>query len=69
MAGVNEQIRRFGVFFAEGLLQHTVDRVTGPYDVILVFEADDLRTVGERVTEHVHTISGIVRTVTCLAVS
>ena len=47
----------------------SVDRVAGPYDVILVFEADDLRAVGELVTGHVHTISGIVRTVTCLAVS
>ena len=47
----------------------SVDRVTGPYDIILVFEAEDLRTVGNLVTEHVHSIGGISRTVTCLAMT
>ena len=47
----------------------SVDSVTGPYDVIIVFEAEDLKAIGSLVTEHVHTIGGIVRTVTCLAVS
>ncbi len=46
----------------------TVDVVTGPYDVITVVEAQDLASVGDTVTGNVHTISGIVRTVTCLAV-
>ena len=46
----------------------TVDPVTGPYDIIAVVEADDLASVGDTVTGSVHTIPGIVRTVTCLAV-
>lgn len=46
----------------------SVDMVTGPYDIIAVLEAPDLSSVGDMVTGHVHTIGGIVRTVTCLAV-
>ena len=46
----------------------TVDAVTGPYDIIAVVEATDLNAVGDLVTSHVHTINGIVRTVTCLSV-
>ncbi len=47
---------------------NTVDPVTGPYDIIAVMSAPDLNAVGELVTRQIHTISGIVRTVTCLAV-
>lgn len=47
----------------------TVDAVTGPYDIIAVVEAPDLNAVGDLVTNQIHTISGIVRTVTCLAIS
>jgi len=47
----------------------SVDLVTGPYDLIVVLEANDLGSVGDTVTGNIHTISGIVRTVTCLAVS
>jgi DNA-binding Lrp family transcriptional regulator len=45
----------------------TVDAVTGPYDIIAVVDADDLGAVGELVTGKIHTIGGIVRTVTCLS--
>jgi len=45
-----------------------VDAVTGPYDIIAVVEADDLNSIGELITNRVHTIGGVVRTVTCLAV-
>ena len=45
----------------------SVDVVTGPYDIIVVLEAKDLSSVGDMVTGRVHTIGGIVRTVTCLA--
>ena len=45
----------------------SVDVVTGPYDIIAVLEAQDLGAVGDVVTGRVHTIGGIVRTVTCLA--
>ena len=46
----------------------TVDAVTGPYDIIAVVVAPDLNSVGDMVTSRIHTISGIVRTVTCLSV-
>ena len=44
-----------------------VDAVTGPYDIIAVMNAADLNAVGELVTDKVHTISGVLRTVTCLS--
>ncbi len=47
----------------------SVDAVTGPYDIIAVVEAQDLNSVGDVVTSRVHVVPGIVRTVTCLAVS
>ena len=46
-----------------------VDAVTGPYDIIAVISANDLNAVGEIVTDKVHTIGGVNRTVTCLSVS
>lgn len=46
----------------------SVDVVTGPYDIIAVVEAPDLNSIGGLVTGRVHTIGGIQRTVTCLAV-
>jgi DNA-binding Lrp family transcriptional regulator len=46
-----------------------VDAVTGPYDIIVIIEAADLNAIGDVVTSRIHTIPGIVRTVTCLAVS
>ncbi len=47
----------------------TVDAVTGPYDIIAVVDAPDLNAVGDLVTSQIHTISGILRTVTCLSVA
>ncbi|MDA0799792.1 MAG: Lrp/AsnC ligand binding domain-containing protein [Chloroflexi bacterium] len=47
----------------------SVNVVTGPYDIIVIVEASDLASVGDTVTSNIHTIAGIVRTVTCLAVS
>jgi DNA-binding Lrp family transcriptional regulator len=46
----------------------SVDVVTGPYDVIAVIDTPDINTMGSLVTEKLHTISGVVRTVTCVAV-
>ena len=46
-----------------------VDAVTGPYDVIATVVASDLSSVGEVVTGRIHTVSGIVRTVTCLSLA
>ena len=45
-----------------------VDPVTGPYDIIAMVNAGDLNAVGDLVTSQIHTIGGIARTVTCLAV-
>ena len=47
----------------------SVDVVTGPFDVIAVIDAPDINTMGGIVTEKIHTIGGVVRTVTCVAVS
>ncbi|MBI2867268.1 MAG: Lrp/AsnC ligand binding domain-containing protein [Chloroflexi bacterium] len=47
----------------------SVDAVTGPYDVIAVVVASNLNTVGDLVTSKVHTVPGIIRTVTCLSVT
>ena len=46
----------------------SVDVVTGPYDVIAVVSADDMNAVGRLVTESMHTIRGVIRTVTCVSV-
>ncbi len=46
----------------------SVDTVTGPYDVIAVVEAKTLNDIGDIVTGKIHPISGISRTVTCLAI-
>ena len=46
----------------------SVDTVTGPYDVIAIIEAETLNEIGDIVTEKIHPIAGISRTVTCLAI-
>ena len=46
----------------------SVDLVTGPYDAIAVVEGETLTDLGEFVTAKLHPLSGISRTVTCLAV-
>ena len=46
----------------------SVDAVTGPYDIIAVVSANDLNAVGQIVTREIHTVAGIVRTVTCMVV-
>jgi DNA-binding Lrp family transcriptional regulator len=45
-----------------------VDTVTGPYDVIVQMEADDLDKLGSAITEGLQRIEGVQRTTTCLAV-
>ena len=57
---VAEAIRKI-----KGLL--SIDAVTGPYDTIVIIEGRTLNEIGELVTSKIHTISGISRTVTCLA--
>ena len=46
-----------------------VDMITGPYDAIATIERETLNEIGDLVTAKVHPISGISRTVTCLAVT
>ncbi|UCB44254.1 MAG: Lrp/AsnC ligand binding domain-containing protein [Dehalococcoidales bacterium] len=46
----------------------SVDLVTGPYDIIAVVEAETLNKIGDIVTQIIHPIGGISRTVTCLAI-
>lgn len=45
----------------------SVEAVTGPYDVIAIMEGKDINSVGDLVTKGVHSIAGVSRTVTCLA--
>lgn len=42
-----------------------VDRVTGPYDVIAVLEADDINGISSIVSSEIHTLEGVLRTITC----
>jgi DNA-binding Lrp family transcriptional regulator len=46
----------------------SVDTVTGPYDIIVIIEAEGLNDIGDLVTGKIHPIAGISRTVTCLAI-
>ena len=46
----------------------SVDTVTGPFDVIVQMEADDLDKLGAAIGEGIQRIEGVQRTTTCLAV-
>ena len=46
-----------------------VDTVTGPYDVIVQLDAEDLDQLGRCITEELQAVSGVQCTTTCLAVS
>ena len=43
-----------------------VHAVTGPYDIIAMVEQPDVDSIGSLVTQKVHTIPGVSRTITCL---
>ena len=45
-----------------------VNSVSGPYDVIAVIERENLCEIGDLVTAKFHLISGISRTMICVAV-
>ena len=47
----------------------SVDTVTGPYDVIVQVEADDLDRLGKAITSEIATVPGVQRTTTCLSVN
>lgn len=44
------------------------DPVTGPYDVILVVETEELNAIGHLVDVNIHGIPGVARTITCLRI-
>lgn len=46
----------------------SVDIVTGPYDIVVVAEGETLDEIGELVTDNIHAIPEISRTVTCLVI-
>ena len=46
----------------------SADGVSGPYDIIAIMEAEDLGSIGDLVTQDIHTIPGITRSVTCLRI-
>lgn len=48
-------------------LVKVVDRVTGPYDVVALVEAEDLNGISELVASEIHTLPGVVRTNTCVS--
>lgn len=52
-----------------GCTVKAADAVTGPYDVIVVLEADDLNRLGPAVAEGVQSADGVTRTTTCIAVT
>jgi len=46
----------------------SVDTVTGPYDIIAIAEASDLPSIGNLISDGMHSVPGIVKTVSCLSV-
>ena len=49
-------------------MMKAVDTVTGPFDIIGVAEADNLPSIGDLISDGMHNIPGIIKTVTCLSV-
>ncbi len=46
----------------------SADAVIGPYDIIAAVEAPDIEGIGNLVTEKIHPIPGVSRTMTCPSV-
>ena len=45
------------------------DFVSGPYDIIAKVEVDDVNAIGRLITDDVHPLQGVVRTVTCISIA
>jgi len=45
----------------------SIDSVTGPYYAIAIIQGETLNDIGETIVANIHAITGISRTVTCLA--
>ena len=46
----------------------SVDLVTGPYDIIAVIVGSSVDEVGKLITKKIHTVQGVVRTITSVVV-
>ena len=46
----------------------SIDAVTGPYDAIAVIQAETLNEIEDLVVSMLHAVTGVSRTVTCIAV-
>ena len=46
----------------------SADIITGSYDIIALVEAADMVSMAAVVTSHIQVISGVSRTITCVAV-
>jgi DNA-binding Lrp family transcriptional regulator len=46
----------------------STEAVTGPYDVVVFVEAEDVDALGRLVVAEIQSVEGIVRTLTCPAV-
>lgn len=58
---VIRQIKR-----VEGILEAHI--TFGPYDVVAVVQADDVKKIGNVVHSEIRSIPGVLNTLTCLAV-
>ncbi len=45
-----------------------VSLVTGPYDLILLVESEDLKSLGRIVNEQIQAIPGVTKTITCVII-
>lgn len=45
-----------------------VSLVTGPYDLIIYIEAEDLKVLGRTVSEKIQIIPGVTKTITCVVI-
>ena len=45
------------------------DFVSGPYDIIARVDVEDVNAIGRLITDEVHPLQGVVRTVTCISIS
>jgi DNA-binding Lrp family transcriptional regulator len=59
---ISEDLRRLA-------LVKSCNLVNGPYDIIMILEAQDLNEIATLITSKVHTICGTPSTVTCLVVT
>jgi len=45
----------------------SAERVTGPYDIIATVSGPDLNVVADVINSDIHSVDGILSTITCLA--